>query len=709
MRVVKRDQPASQRKVLTVDFAKSGQPLFYARMFYELPVPCLVVQLSSDPRIVDANKLALDALPHSPFEVIGAKFDEVFDSLHSLAPWLAATEKGAPVWNPTDDPEVTFASLTTGKRFRLFGATNFDSGGQVHLVILFGVCEAGYDSKGQHAGFAPALIDPVTGFPNTLAAERKLDSLCSTLTRSTRDFVVAILSLEGWRKEREGGVSKFADELMVTMSSRLTPWIEDGIFISRYRSDEFLVTFYNRPDCKKVIEEVFDTLTREYVIHGFSFDLSVSAGIYIRNVWDPLLPEEILRKARKSVLRAKLEGGNRCVVYCDQMERPNRHGPQVESIIDAFRRGEFCLYYQPVVDLETGCVEFAEGLLRWECPNSGIKKPIDFLQSIEDLDVYVDVNLWVLDLALSMLETWQKQNIASKLCINIDARHLASEVFIQRAISLIGNYDFTVSRGLSIDITNLAEISDTTSISNSIEMLVQHGLTFAVDDFSEGDTGLFALPSLLAVSKIKVNQSYISNIEDDLGSLFLLHNISEFARNNGLSVYAKGVETEKQFNLLRALGFSGAQGYAISEPMAEDAYIDFLSRFESDQPVSRGPGSLTNNQDQVFSFVFTEHRVFLEEMLRQAIIGANNRDDGRKNFELKVLLELLSATQNAIAESDDEKHKIEFVHKSVRRLVNDISEAGSRSYCADASVIKEKIFLLSELIIALKEMSVGTS
>ena len=698
MKLIKGGKPSAGNNVITGDFSVSDNSLFYARAFYELPLPGLVVEAFGDFRIADANRLAIEELARSPLTIIGKKFVEVFDSSLSMPALVSLA--GVPAYFKNNAKrEVSLISGDVRNTFELFGINSMDARGASYLILLFRARPANSDDA--DSALSWQLTDAVTGLPNTFGAERKIELLCHSLSRRSRDLVVALFSLEGWRKEVANFSSDLADDLIASMALCLRPWIDDGIFVSRYRSDEFMVILSGRDDFRDVLRDIYEALTDEFIVHGFSFNFSVNAGFYVRDIWDSLRAEDLLAKARKAVLRAKLEGGSRLVAYSDKMQRSLNNGHKAAEIVDAFRRGEFYLDFQPAVCFSTGGVGFAEGLLRWTHPDQGVQKPVEFLEYLQEMAIYDEVGLWVLDLALSTIEGWGSEELNIPLFINIGARQLADEVFFKRAVSVLLNFEPSVSSRLGIDVINLSELPDIHLLAKHMRTLANMGVRFSIDDFGAGDTRLFSA-ARLPVDSIKLSQSYVSNLADDLGSMFIVQNIVEFATQNGVSVYAKGVENPKQFNLLKAFGCAGAQGFAISKPLPEADFVDYLQRFGPDEMAELEPGVTDAQGAEVFSFALTEHKALLKEMLTQSIHQEKTLNHQVDNLE--AFLEAMSKLEDGMAASPEKRVQSELIRQSVRQLIASIS-AGGKGEDGPMSVdVREVVLLLSELIVAVSEM-----
>ncbi|GAA0841250.1 hypothetical protein GCM10009113_07410 [Marinobacter szutsaonensis] len=703
MKLVQDNKGGMNSNVVFGNFSATGKSLFYARTFYELPVSGLVLQVAEEPRVVDANRFAIEALGLAPLKIVGARFTDLFESspgIQALANFSGTDDSARRVSESeiSAPRDIYLVSVASEKTFEVFGVSSLEAREGRFLIVLFR--EQSDETRMPSGG--QSLCDSVTGLPNTLAAERKLDLLCSTVSPRSRDFVVALFSLEGWRQQSADFSSDLADELMATMADRLKPLLDEGIFVARYRKDEFLVMLNGRGDFRALLDKVYRKLTGEFVVRGFSFSFHVNAGACVRNIWESLMPEELLAKARKAVERSRLEGVQGRVVYSDKSEQCRTSGEGVREIIDGFRKKEFCLHFQPVVSLETGRVELAEGLLRWSHPERGLQRPIDFLASIEDHAVYDEVGLWVLDLALQTLESWRETDIPSQLCINIGARQLADNVFVRRAMSIISNYRHEIVKKLSIDIIDLAGLGDPLALEAPLCQLASRGIRFALDDFGTGDSCLLSSP-LIPIDTIKINQGYVSSLEDDLGSMFIVQNIVDFAAQYGVQVYAKGVENPRQFNLLKALGCSCVQGFGISRPLPESGFVDYLREYSTGDSLSDSWDETSPVDSDLFSFALMEHKLLLREMLNQSSGRAVPLEE--RQAELESVLESVSEIERLLENASEKQIRLGEIKQSVNTLLAENPGVGRDGVPTDSAPLKEVVLVLSELIAAINEMA----
>lgn len=320
MKLISGDKSLNVGNVVRGDFSPSGSPLFYARTFYELPVAGLVVEAFGEFRIADANRLGIAELAMSPLSVIGETFTNIFGS----ALTIPALVELANVPADLNSAALNRLRLVEGAgggqtSFELFGVNRMDVKGVCYLILLFRR-EAPANTDHGLSQTLP-LIDRVTGLPNTAGAERKLDILCHGVPQRSGNLAVGLFSLAGWRKEAANFSDELADDLISLMALRLMPWIGEGIFVSRYRSDEFLVALQDRGNFKEVLQAVYDALTGEFVAHGLSFNFTVNAGVYVRGAHRSPEAGDMLARARRAALKARLAGADGLVFDTEGTEQ----------------------------------------------------------------------------------------------------------------------------------------------------------------------------------------------------------------------------------------------------------------------------------------------------------------------------------------------------------------------------------------------------
>lgn len=700
MKLVKNGKVSQFSRVREVDFTSPRKTLFYSQVFYELPWPGLIVSLSSDNTIVDSNSLANKELQTDSLDLIGRSFFDIFDPAHDMVLESLSYSRSESALTTANFPQAHKRLKTANSRqiFDLVYANSFISDDSEYLIILF--MRSGSVSENSNGHGQNFMADSLPGLPDTGLAERKLDLLCNSISLQARDLAVAIFSLEDWRQVESSHSVRLSEQLIRVISTRLRRWHCENVFISRYKKDEFLVLMHGRSDYRETLEEIHSALRDEFVVNGLSFQFTINAGVGVRNIWEAPLAEEMLAKARKAVERSRLEGQGKLVTFSDKMELRTQSHHAIDEIIDGFQKGEFSLNLQPMINLKKGTVEFAEGLLRWDHPQKGTQRPVDFLESIQNLPMYNEVSLCVLDLSLRILDKWYKCNIPTRLCINISADQLADETFLAGALVVIANYSQDVVSQLSIDILQQSQQGEPDKLIFSIERLARKGLEFALDDFGVGDSALLT-SALPLINSIKLSQHYVKGLDEDLGSVYIVQQIVDFASQHDIDVYAKGVETTNQYNILKALGCKGVQGFGLAEPLTEEYFMDYLRNFSSKgRPVSQGrkQSTLPNS----FTIALAEHKLLLREMLMQTI--ENKQSLQERRGALVSLLTSVDHLERPEPKRFENECKLTSIKTRARRLLDTTPSSIKSVDHKDISVMRQEIRLLSELIANIDEV-----
>ena len=232
------------------------------------------------------------------------------------------------------------------------------------------------------------------------------------------------------------------------------------------------------------------------------------------------------------------------------------------------------LTFQPKVDLSNGRVTGVETLLRWQHPEHGIILPDEFVPVAERTGLIIPLSLWVLQQSLIQCRQWGKIGLDINVAVNLTMWDLEAQELPDQIEALLR--DTGVSpKNLELEITETSIMSDPQRVMRTLNRICQLGVKFAIDDFGTGYSS-FAYLSKLPVSCIKIDKSFVLNIETDRESSVIVKSIIDLAHNLGLKVIAEGVETATAKRMLAAFQCDDGQGYYFSRPIRADAATDFL-------------------------------------------------------------------------------------------------------------------------------------
>jgi EAL domain-containing protein (putative c-di-GMP-specific phosphodiesterase class I) len=288
--------------------------------------------------------------------------------------------------------------------------------------------------------------------------------------------------------------------------------------------------------------------------------------------------------------QAKLAGKNRYHVFDAAQDTSIRgHHESIEHIRQALEQCEFVLYYQPKVNMRTGQVIGAEALIRWQHPERGLLLPGMFLPVIEDHALAVTIGEWVIDAALSQMEQWHAAGLEMPVSVNIGARQLQQNDFVNRLRAILVAHPQAPAHGLELEVLETSALEDIAQVSQVIEACAQMGVLFALDDFGTGYSSLTYLKRL-HVALLKIDQSFVRDMLGDPDDLAILQGVIGLATAFKRKVIAEGVETVAHGSLLLQLGCDLAQGYGIAHPMPAAQLPAWAATWQADPAWATGSG-----------------------------------------------------------------------------------------------------------------------
>jgi EAL domain-containing protein (putative c-di-GMP-specific phosphodiesterase class I) len=318
-------------------------------------------------------------------------------------------------------------------------------------------------------------------------------------------------------------------------------------------------------------------------IKGTPFALSASIGVSIYPL-DDEDTDTLLRHADQAMYISKQSGKNRFHIYDPALDQRARNQQKlIKSIQLGLQEGQFELYYQPKVDLNTRRLVGAEALIRWNHPEMGLLPPAGFLPSIENTDLDIKIGEWVIATALRQLEEWQAAGLHIAISINISAYHLESSRFIDKLREQLAQHPDPLAARLEIEVLETVALEDITKVSHIIESCKKLGIGFALDDFGTGYSSLSYLSSL-PIDTLKIDQSFMRDLTLGKRDHAIVMGIIALSKAFELKTVAEGIETEAHYQALLEMGCNIGQGYGIARPMPSAAMLDWATKHSSGNP-----------------------------------------------------------------------------------------------------------------------------
>lgn len=418
-----------------------------------------------------------------------------------------------------------------------------------------------------------ALHDPLTGLPNRALAMERLGSAIS----AGRPVVLLYLGIENYRVINEGYGPEGVEEMLREASRCLLSSLSASDTAARITGSEFLLLLENTEIDRVVAlaDRLYGLLTEPQRIGGDELRHEVSIGIAAYPADGQQVEELISRAAIARHDAAALPG----YLQIYQQDRDLAHQRQISLIRDLRRaatEGELYLCFQPKLDLTHGHVRQAEALLRWQHPTLGLVSPAEFIPLAERTGSMGSLTHWVIEEAIRQLAEWEVRGLQVQLSVNISVDDLADNGLALRVTELLAHYRVS-ARQLIFEITESAIMHNPAQALSVLEQLRGCGISLSVDDFGTGYSSLAQLQRL-PVQELKIDQSFVRNLDSTSGDGVIVRSTIEMSHNLGLKVVAEGVEFEPSLKLLKLWKCDTAQGYLISRPLNAMAFEMWMRR-----------------------------------------------------------------------------------------------------------------------------------
>ncbi|HEY3582120.1 MAG TPA: EAL domain-containing protein [Pyrinomonadaceae bacterium] len=426
-----------------------------------------------------------------------------------------------------------------------------------------------------------AFHDSLTGLPNrAMFTELLKAEIENSKRRESHMFAVLFLDLDRFKNINDSLGHTHGDLLLVAFAERLERALRPVDTLARFGGDEFAILLSGMTDATdavRVAQRIQDELSQPFVLDKNSAFVSSSIGIALSSTgYDR--PEDILRDADTAMYRAKENGKARYEVFDHGMHARAVSRLQLESDLrQAVEQKEFCVYYQPIVVLETGRLAGFEALVRWNHPRRGLVSPADFIPVAEETGLIVPIGEWVLQEACRHIRECQMAHPSHRslsLSVNLSARQVAQSDLIDRVKEALAVSKLS-PHCLKLEITESVVMENAEAAALMFKQLRALGVQLSIDDFGTGYSSLSYLHRF-PLNYLKIDRSFVSRLTTDNDNA-IVRTISTLARNLGMEVIAEGIETEEQYQQLKMLGCEYGQGFLFSHPVNKDAVLHLLA------------------------------------------------------------------------------------------------------------------------------------
>lgn len=420
--------------------------------------------------------------------------------------------------------------------------------------------------------------DQLTGLPNRTLFRDRLRLALASARRFDGRVAVAVLGLDHFRTINHSYGHATGDLVLREAAGRLTGCLRADDTVARLGNGRFLLLFPNvrhGDDCARLARKIQETFSSPFIANERELYLTVSLGL-------AMYPEdggeenELQRNADAALSRAQDQGVSVFQLYTASM---NEHALARITLENQLRRAieldQLSLHYQPQVDVRSDAIIGAEALLRWHHPELGEIPPDRFIPVAEESGQIFAIGAWVLGEACREAARWQKLvGRPLPVAVNLSPRQLRHAGLVH-LIEAVLKETGLAPECLELEIVESSVIHDIDRTIETLTDLKARGIKVAIDDFGTGYSSLNYLKQL-PIDRIKIDHSFVRDLEPGRNDAALVGLIVEIARKMGLSTLAEGVETPAQRDLLQACRCHLMQGYLFSQPVTAEAFSALL-------------------------------------------------------------------------------------------------------------------------------------
>ena len=412
--------------------------------------------------------------------------------------------------------------------------------------------------------------DALTGLANRTLFHTRLSEALADETACA----VLLIDLDHFKEVNDSIGHPAGDALLKSAAGRLVANLPEGATVARLGGDEFAaIVATDRDGAAALARKLLSAIAAPHKVEGLSIPAGASIGVALKGE-DAMTPEQILKHADIALYTAKSETRGTFRLFEAAMDSGIKQRQALRTDLRvALERGEFVLAYQPLLDLHTDHIANFEALLRWHHPDKGPVPPDLFIPLAEETGLMVDIGAWVLRTACAEATKWPRSISVS---VNLSSRQFASGNLIATVEDALAASGLRPQR-LELEITESVLLRDSETNLSTLRQLREMGVRIALDDFGTGFSSLAYLQRF-PFSKIKIDRGFVSGLPASVESQAIVRSVIGLGQALGMRVTAEGVETDAQFDWVRA-GCDEAQGYLISRPIPASDVPALIARF----------------------------------------------------------------------------------------------------------------------------------
>jgi diguanylate cyclase (GGDEF)-like protein len=421
-----------------------------------------------------------------------------------------------------------------------------------------------------------ALHDPLTGLPNRLLFQDRLQQAIALSKRNGHKFAVFFMDLDNFKIINDTMGHEVGDELLKEVAKRLSDTGRDMDTVARLGGDEFafIINKVQTIENAVIVAQRLNKLLKKPIeVNGNKINMGSSIGVTMFPD-DAENSEKLLRNADIAMYQAKDDGRNVIRFFTQEMNAKLQKNKEIlTDLIESLTKDHFELYYQPLFTIDHKTLVGAEALIRWHHPEKGMIPPDQFIAVAEQSALINELGDWVLAQTCREIKNFINAGILDiKVAINISPVQFRRKDFLENMVRILDEHNVS-ARYIELEITEGAVMDNVDQAIDMMQALHDAGFQLAMDDFGTGYSSLSYLKRF-PIQKVKIDRSFISDLENDDDSKSIARAIIQMSHSLGLDVLAEGVETEAQLRYLQDDKCDYVQGYYTGRPMPASQFIE---------------------------------------------------------------------------------------------------------------------------------------
>ena len=431
-----------------------------------------------------------------------------------------------------------------------------------------------------------ATHDNLTNLPNRAMFNQLLGFAMEEAQRFQRHCAVLFIDLDRFKVINDSLGHAAGDALLIEVASRLRSGVRENDVVARLGGDEFVILLNEvteSHDVAAIARNLLSMIGQSLELSGHECGVTASIGI-------AMFPEDgrdeqtLMKNADIAMYLAKQEGKNDIRFFSTEIATQSVDRLALEvGLRHALVRNEFCLHYQPKMDVATGQIAGVEALLRWNHPELGLLAPMQFIPLAEETGLIIPIGRWVIKTACAQNMAWQHAGLpALSMAVNVSPRQFLDENLLRDIDEVLASTGMD-PKLLQIEITESMVMLNIDRAIQLLDAIQSRGVRLAIDDFGTGYSSM-SLMKQFPIDTIKIDRSFVRDLAHDSEDKAIAQAIIAMGKALGLTVVAEGVETVEQSAFLCQNECDEIQGFLFSKPVPSENIVELLRLQRIDTP-----------------------------------------------------------------------------------------------------------------------------